>query len=71
MAVRRRSRQAPKAGPSASTQRVHAVDTLEQWDTLLAKAAASRRLVVVQFFQASRAAWLGSCRCHACACIGP
>lgn len=53
------------AGPGAATQRVHAVDTLEQWDTLLARAAASRRLVVVQFFQASSApapcCWLLQC----------
>ncbi|PRW39209.1 Lysoplasmalogenase TMEM86A [Chlorella sorokiniana] len=51
MAVRRR-RPAPKAGP-APTVRVHAIETLEVWQAALAKAEASRRVLVVQLYQAA------------------
>lgn len=50
MAIRRR-RPASKA-PTGPTSRVHVVDSVGQWQNLLAKAAASNRVVVVQFFQA-------------------
>lgn len=49
MAVRRR-RPAAKAGP-AQTVRVHAIETLEAWQAALAKAEASRRVLVVQLYQ--------------------
>lgn len=50
MAVRRPrgSRTVAKAGP---TVRVHAIRTLEQWENAVAKAHASKRLLVVQFYQ--------------------
>lgn len=50
MAVRRRRASAPK-GPSGPTSRVHTVESLEQWENMLAKAARSGRLVVLQLFQ--------------------
>ncbi|KAL4856436.1 hypothetical protein ACK3TF_003232 [Chlorella vulgaris] len=50
MAIRRR-RPASKA-PTGPTSRVHAVDSVAQWRNLLAKAASSNRVVVVQFFRA-------------------
>ena len=53
MAVRRRSRPAPKAGPAASV-RVHDIKTLDAWRAALAKAQASRRLLVVQLYQVRR-----------------
>lgn len=49
MAVRRR-RPAPKAGP-AQTVRVHDISTLDGWRAALAKAEASRRVLVVQLYQ--------------------
>lgn len=49
MAIRRR-RPASKA-PTGPTSRVHVVDSVGQWQNLLSKAAASNRVVVVQFFQ--------------------
>ncbi|KAL4428986.1 hypothetical protein ABPG77_006025 [Micractinium sp. CCAP 211/92] len=52
MAVRRRRPSAPK-GPSGPTSRVYTVESLEQWENMLAKAAKSGRLVVLQLFQAN------------------
>ncbi|KAI7837796.1 hypothetical protein COHA_008424 [Chlorella ohadii] len=48
----RRRRPAPKAGP-APTARGHAIETLEAWRAALAKAAASRRVLVAQLDQAA------------------
>lgn len=56
MAVRRR-RPTPKPA-AAPTSRVHAVETLEQWETMLAKAAAAKKLLVVQFYKVRCCRWL-------------
>ena len=66
MAVRRRKPVA-KAGP-APTARVHAVQSLEQWENMLAKAGSSNRLVVAQIFQVGGQAgggWSGGRRAGA------
>ena len=52
MAVRRRGRPAAKAGPGAApAPKVHALETLDQWRALVAKAGATGRLVAVSFYQ--------------------
>lgn len=54
MAIRRR-RPAAKAA-QAPTSRVHAVSTAEQFWSMMDKAAAAKRLVVVQLYQVCRLA---------------
>lgn len=54
MAPRRRGRPVAKAGPGAgAAPKVHAVETLTQWQALLSKASSGRRALAVQFFHVS------------------